>query len=91
MDISVHLTPEAVAGLREGRSLAGEATQELLKAAHELGINFRPVFPIASTPEEASQYFVQVDKPADAKNVLEKLNDCRAVETAYHVPSAELP
>ncbi len=91
MDISVHLKPEAVAGLREGRALAGQATQELLKSAHTLGIHLRPVFPVASTPEEAGQYIVQVDKPADAKNVLEKLNDCEAVETAYHVPSAELP
>jgi hypothetical protein len=91
MDISVHIKPNSVAGLREGRCVDGGDTQELLKVAQELGVQLRPVFPVASTPEQANQYFVQIDEPSSVKKVLEKLNDCKAVETAYHVPRAELP
>ena len=91
MDISVHIKPTAVAGLREGRSVAADDTQELLKVVQECRVNFKPVFPIASTPEEAGQYFVHVEEPSKAKEVLQKLRECSAVETAYHVPPAELP
>ncbi len=90
MDISVHIRPNAVAGLREGRTL-GDETHELLKAAHELGIKFKPVFPVASTPEEAGQYFVQVEKSSDVNRIVEKLKQCAAVESAYHIPSADRP
>ena len=91
MDISVHVTPDAVAALREGRSVAGGATQELLKVAQELGVHLRPVFPVASTPEQANQYIVQIEEPAAVKRVIQKLKDCKAVQTAFHVPRAELP
>jgi hypothetical protein len=91
MDISVHVKPEAAAGLREGRSVDGKDVQELLEVTRELGVDIRPVFPIASTPEEAGLYVVQVKEPSKTEEVVRKLSDCSAVETAYHVPAAELP
>ena len=91
MDISDHVKPTAVAGLREGRSLDGQDTRELLELTRNLGIHLRPIFPVASTPEEAGQYSVHVDEPAKVDAIVQELNNCNAVETAYHVPPVGLP
>lgn len=91
MHISVQIKPTAAAGLREGRSVAGDDTQELLKVAKEYQVNLKPVFPIASTPEEAGDYFVHVEEPSKAEELLQKLRESSAVDNAHQVPDAELP
>ena len=75
--------------MKVGRSLL--TILKSCRGGEEFRVNFKPVFPIASTPEEAGQYFVHVEEPSKAKEVLQKLRECTAVETAYHVPPAELP
>lgn len=90
MDFSIFLNPEAAAALREGRH-AGKATTQITQVMNDPDVELRPVFPLASTPEEASQYQLQVRDAAHGAQVIEKLKACNALETAYHMPPPELP
>jgi hypothetical protein len=92
MDISVHIKPEAVAGLREGRSLDGGETQRLLKFANEVGVSLRPEVVLPSTPVDATLYHIDNVDPSKAEEVVKKLRTFDSVvDTAFLVPTTELP
>jgi hypothetical protein len=91
-NVSVYLTPPAVAGLREGRSVAGGAAEKLLRLTQEMGVDIKPAHALAATPMAASQYNIEVDEPSRVPEVVRKLKDCKeAVDTAFYVPEPELP
>lgn len=85
MQITVVLRPDAAEDLRGGHPSL-EASRALLAEAGGLGVELRPTHPDARDALLAPFYHVDVDDPARAGRVLERLRAADAVESAYLKP-----
>jgi hypothetical protein len=90
MQITVHLTADAAAGLRAAREDAHTAP-EVLRTARELGIDLHPLDPAGVDPFLATTFMVEVEDVADAERVVSRLRGASGVESAYLKPPDALP
>jgi hypothetical protein len=65
--------------------------KELLNLEKDLGIVLKPVHPGSKDPYLAPYFGVQVTDRATAERIIDRLQNCKAVEAAYFKPSEELP
>lgn len=71
--------------------LTSPASAELVNKAQRLGLTLRPLRVRSENSILASGFTVEVPDRATAERVIQELRDCDAVESAYFVPSSELP
>jgi hypothetical protein len=90
MQITVVLRPDAAADLR-GAQPSLEVSRALLRDAGRLGVELRPTHPGVGDELLTPFYHVDVDDPAQAGRVLERLRAAEAVESAYVKPPDALP
>jgi hypothetical protein len=80
-----------VASALHQRRAAAPGSEELLRAAEELGVVLEPVHPDAEDPHLAPYFTVEVPDHATAERAISRLQDCEAVEAAYLKPPDERP
>jgi hypothetical protein len=89
MEITLQVRPDVARALQRGPPSA--ESQELLKAAADLGVSLEPIHPGAEDPLLISYFTVAVSDPASVEEVVNRLRQCRAVEAAYVKPPDALP
>ena len=90
MYVMVQVRMDVALALQQ-RQPATNASEELLNAAGELGVVLKPVHPSAKDPHLMQYFMVEVQDLATAKQVISRLQDCKAVEAAYLKPPDEMP
>lgn len=81
--------PEA--GALRGNAADSPASIDLLQATSELGIALDPVDAEAEATPLAGYFRAWVADPEYAREVIERLSHCEAVDAAYIKPPAEVP
>jgi hypothetical protein len=88
IDITVQIRLDvslAVQGKREPNS----ASNELMRAIKELGINFAPLHPSSEDPSLARYFRIEVPTEEEAQRVIMRLKAVQGVEAAYIKPPDE--
>lgn len=83
--------PTATDRNRSSRERPAGETAELLRAADELGVVLEPMHTDTNDPELQSFFTVEVSDPQAAEHVINRLQQCSAIEAAYLKPMDELP
>jgi hypothetical protein len=94
MQVTVQVRPDVARVLQRGlpvRNGPADASQALLGAAKELGVELRPIHPGAKDPYLLPYFTVEVPDPATAERVIARLRRHEAVEGAYVKPPDEAP
>jgi hypothetical protein len=65
--------------------------REIVKEIKDAGADLAPMHPGAQDAELAKYFTVDVADDATAEKVIDRLQNCRAVEAAYLKPPAALP
>ena len=90
MQLMLHIKPSTARILR--RHLPASAgSLDLLNKARELGVKLRPLRTSSEDSDLAAGFTVEVPNQDIAERIARELRDCDAVESAYFVPSDELP
>jgi hypothetical protein len=66
-------------------------SQELLNVTEELGVVLEPVHPGTQDHHLALYFTVELPQPAAAKQVIARLQRCKAIQAAYLKPLDEMP
>lgn len=90
MQITIQVTTAAARRLHE-RAPPTPATEELARAAAQLGVALKPLHPGVEDPALATYFVVEVPDMATASQVMDQLQRCQAVEAAYVKPPDEMP
>ncbi|HXQ32959.1 MAG TPA: hypothetical protein VN843_02935 [Anaerolineales bacterium] len=90
MQLMLHLKPNTARIIR-WQLPASAGSSDLLNKARELGIKLRPLRTTSEDSDLASGFTVEVSNQDMAERVARELRECDAVESAYFVPSDELP
>jgi hypothetical protein len=67
------------------------ASEELLQAIAELGVAIEPVHPGSKDPHLINYFRVEATNRTDAVRLISRLQQIKAVESAYLKPEDELP
>ena len=90
MNVIVQIRSEHAPALH-GRAPADAESDEVLRAAAELGVKLAPLHP-GTTDQRLARYFsVTTASAAAAQQAAERLRHCRAVQSAHIPPPASAP
>jgi hypothetical protein len=97
MQIMIQLRPDVALELQNRHSHPNTAppgkpeTEQLLKAATELGVSLMPVHPGQTHPLLAPYFTVEAKDKKTAEQIINRLQRLDAVEAAYLQPESKLP
>jgi hypothetical protein len=90
MQVIIRIRPELARTVHQ-RQPATPAAEELFQAVEELGVTLKPMHPGESDSHLVGYFTVEVSDASTAQRVVERLQQCEAVESAYLKPPDELP
>jgi hypothetical protein len=90
MKITVHLRPDAGLNSDKQQQTTPQAN-EVAEAVKDLGVTLEPMHPGAESPRLSNSFAVEVPDAATAEQVINRLQNCEAVEAAYLKPPEALP
>lgn len=90
MHVTLRLKADASLALHNLKPMT-PASEELLKAAKELGVAIEPIHPGSKDPHLINYFKVEAIDRADAKRLVARLQRIAAVESAYLKSEDELP
>jgi len=90
IEVVVRIRDPEAASLRRG-AVDSAALRDLSGATSELGIALDPMDDTGASGPLAGYFQVWVADPEYAREVVERLSRCAAVEAAYIKPPAEVP
>jgi hypothetical protein len=88
--VTVHLQQDTARKFHRGEHDTPE-TREIVKEIKKAGGDLAPMHPGAQDEELAKYFTVEVPDDETAEKVIDRLQNCRAVEAAYLKPPASLP
>jgi len=90
MRVTVHVNQEAAVKLRKHQHNTPQ-TREIAEVADDLGVAIEPMHPDVDDPDLAQYFIVQVPDSTAAEEVIKRLRNCEAVESAYIKPPEAMP
>lgn len=90
VDVVVQVRPEAAREL-SGQRFESHGAKEVAETVSALGASLAQMHPGVSDTTLAQYFTVEVPEEAAAKEAVDRLMNCEAVEAAYVKPSDEMP
>jgi hypothetical protein len=90
VDVIVQVRPEAAREL-SGQRFESPGAKEVAETVSALGSSLEQMHPGVSDATLAQYFTVQVPEESAARDAVDRLLNCEAVEAAYVKPSDEMP